>query len=169
MDAPHTDGLARIEATWLVRPATVLLRWWHGGPTVVLRCGSRNSLVLQHLQGRYVCELPRCCYGGGMEGLRCRSHVDCVTYWYCSTYNVNLTAFRHRSRPRKIMVYDVMNRSDRREAFFGDGQPRVSGPVSATGERNRQVQSEAQETLPLYSTADEPARGSESPLACPSV
>jgi hypothetical protein len=45
------------------------------------------------------------------------------------------------------VVYDVMNRGDQGEAFFGDGQPRVSGPVSATGERNRQVQSEAQGRL----------------------
>jgi len=48
--------------------------------------------------------------------------------------------------PRKLCIqypgvlYDVVNRGDQREAFFGDGQARVSGLVSATGERNRQVQ-----------------------------
>ena len=84
-----------------MRPATVLLRWWHGGPTVVLRCGSRNSLALRHLQGRYSCDLPWYSYGGGMEGLWGGSHVDCVTYWFCCTYNVNSTAFRHRSRSGK--------------------------------------------------------------------
>jgi len=42
------------------------------------------------------------------------------------------------------VVYDVMNRGDQRRAFFGDGQSRAFDLVSATGERNRQVQSEAQ-------------------------
>ena len=32
--------------------------------------------------------------------------------------------------------YDVMNRHDGREASFGVGQSRVSGPVSAVGERS---------------------------------
>jgi hypothetical protein len=45
------------------------------------------------------------------------------------------------------VVYDVMNRSDQREVLFGDGQPTVCGLLSATGERNRQVQSEAQGRL----------------------
>jgi hypothetical protein len=40
-----------------------------------------------------------------------------------------------------------MDRGGRREAIFGDGQPRVCGLVSAKGERNRQVESEAQDTL----------------------
>jgi hypothetical protein len=40
-----------------------------------------------------------------------------------------------------------MKRSDQREAFFGDGQPKVSGLGSATRERNRQAQSEAQSRL----------------------
>lgn len=41
-------------------------------------------------------------------------------------------------------VYDVMNQGDHRDALFGDGQPTVSGLVSAAGETNRQVQTEAQ-------------------------
>jgi hypothetical protein len=41
-------------------------------------------------------------------------------------------------------LYDVMNWGDQRETLFGDWQARVCGLVSATGERNRQVQSEAQ-------------------------
>ena len=45
------------------------------------------------------------------------------------------------------VVYDVIIRGDQREALFGDGQPRVSGLVSATGERNRQVQSKAHDRL----------------------
>jgi hypothetical protein len=45
------------------------------------------------------------------------------------------------------VVYDVMSRGDQREALFGDEQRRVSGPVSATVERNRQLQSEAQGKL----------------------
>ena len=45
------------------------------------------------------------------------------------------------------VVYDLMNRGDQREAFFGDGQPRLPDPVFATGERNRQVQSATQSSL----------------------
>ena len=45
------------------------------------------------------------------------------------------------------VVYDLMNRGDQREALVGDGQPRVSALVSATGVRNGQVQSEAQGRL----------------------
>jgi hypothetical protein len=44
-------------------------------------------------------------------------------------------------------VYDVMNRGDQREVLFGDGQPTVCGLLSATSERDRQVQSEAQGRL----------------------
>jgi hypothetical protein len=45
------------------------------------------------------------------------------------------------------VVYDVTNRGDQREALFGVGPPRMSGSMSATGEENRQVQSEAQGSL----------------------
>ena len=73
----------------------------------MLRCGSRNSLELRHLQGRYYCDLPRYSYGGGMEGLRGGSHVDCGTYWFCYTYIANSTALRHRSLPRKKTWRDI--------------------------------------------------------------
>lgn len=43
--------------------------------------------------------------------------------------------------------YDIMKRGDQWEAFFGDGQSKVSGLESATPERNPQVQSEAQGRL----------------------
>jgi hypothetical protein len=45
------------------------------------------------------------------------------------------------------VMHDVRNRGDQREALFGVGPPRMSGSMSATGEENRQVQSEAQGSL----------------------
>jgi hypothetical protein len=48
------------------------------------------------------------------------------------------------------VLYDVMKRGEQREALFGNGKPRVSGLVSATGERNWQAQSEAQGVLETW-------------------
>jgi hypothetical protein len=66
---------ACVRASWLVRPATVLLRWGYGEGMEGVRCGSRNSLVLRYLQDRCSCDLPRYCYGGYPVYSRCIAGV----------------------------------------------------------------------------------------------
>jgi hypothetical protein len=45
------------------------------------------------------------------------------------------------------VVYDVMDRGGQREALFGDGQLRGLARSLSQGERNRQMQSEAEGRL----------------------
>jgi hypothetical protein len=56
------------------------------------------------------------------------------------------------------VVHDLTDRGDQREAVFGDRQPRVCSLVAGTGERNRQVQSEAQGRLINPTTHPSPAK-----------